>query len=64
MITHMRVVFRDADGEFIERFTKPTAEACASAADFMLLHGTDPDESGKQAAPGTIKFYPVTSGDA
>lgn len=51
--------FFDARGTVIETVEGPAEEVINKAARFMLLHGTDPDENGAAAAPGSIEFEPV-----
>lgn len=51
--------FRDARANIIDTVEGEAADVIAQIANFVLLHGTDPDENGKDAAPGTVSFVPV-----
>lgn len=44
--------------------TLPLAEALKAIEQFVILHGTDPDEDGKDAMPGSVTFEPATLPDA
>lgn len=51
--------FRDARANIIDTVEGEAAEVIARIAEFVLLHGTDPDENGADAAPGSVSFTPV-----
>ncbi len=55
----LKVTLHDAAEYLIEEFSGPADEAIRVAGQFMLFHGTDPDENGKDAMAGSIRFEPV-----
>ena len=55
----LKVSFFDANGYLIETFEAADDEAIKRIARFVELHGTDPDEDGKDAMPGSIRFEPL-----
>ena len=55
----LTATFLDRFGTAIETVQGDPAEVIAKAADFMRLHGTDPDENGADAAAGSIFFAPI-----
>jgi hypothetical protein len=56
--------FYDADGNIMDGAAGEPAKVIAAAVGFMILHGTDPDESGEGADLGRIKFYPADIEDS
>ena len=48
----LKVYFFDATGNLIETFEAACDEAMKRIARFVELHGTDPDEDGRDAMPG------------
>lgn len=58
-VTHLKISLLDRHGNPSETRVLPLAEAIAKAAEFMTLLGTDPDEDGRDAAPGSIEFEPA-----
>lgn len=59
-VTHLTVELFDRHANRISIKTLPVEEALASVQQFVLLHGTDPDEDGKDADRGSINFWPAT----
>ncbi len=59
-VTHLTVELIDKDGNQISRKVQPVDEAVDAIVNFVELHGTDPDEDGKDAARGSINFWPST----
>jgi len=57
----LRVTFRDMHGNLIETFEVPAAAALEKTSRFLLVHGTDPDEDGREAMPGTVAFTPCAA---
>lgn len=55
----LTATFLDRFGTAVETVEGEPADVIAQAAGFMLLHGTDPDENGADAAAGSIFFAPV-----
>lgn len=54
----LTATFLDRFGTAIDTVEGEADEVIAKAADFMRLHGTDPDENGEAAAAGSIFFAP------
>lgn len=48
----------DSQGELVEEGSLPVEEAADKAAEFVRLHGGDPDEDGEAAMAGAIEFEP------
>ena len=59
----IRYTFLDQGGELVECGVMKAEGAVELAAQFMLAHGSDPDEDGAAAAPGTIICEPVRQGE-
>lgn len=55
----LQIEFHDQDGFVIRTFKVGLADSIAEITKFVTLHGTDPDENGKGAAPGSITFRPI-----
>lgn len=55
----LTATFLDRFGTAIDTVEGEAADVIAQAADFMRLHGTDPDENGAAAAAGSIVFAPI-----
>lgn len=55
----LTVRFLDAGGVHVETYTGPAREAIQKAVVFLLLHGCDPEEGGRDAMSGTIEFDPA-----
>ncbi len=53
------VRFFDATDNLIEEFTEHVDDAIKRIANFVELHGTDPDENGAGAQAGRITFTPI-----
>lgn len=53
------VQFFDAKGRLIEKFVTDLGDATERIMRFVELHGTDPDEDGKDAMAGSIRFEPA-----
>jgi hypothetical protein len=49
----------DQHDVLVEEIVLPAKEAALRAAEFVYLQGSDPEEDGAGASPGTIRFYPV-----
>ncbi len=59
----LNVALYDASGQLVEkREALLPAEAAEFAGKFMELHGTDPDEDGAGAQPGSVRFRPAFGG--
>jgi hypothetical protein len=58
-ITHIRITLKDAHGNTVDGGIYPATEAAKRIADFVVLHGTDPDALGKHAQQGSVQFSPV-----
>ena len=63
VIRYLEVVLLDRHTNVIDRKMLPTEEAIAFAADYMRIHGTDPDCDGEGAMAGSIFFYPASDAD-
>jgi hypothetical protein len=48
----------DANGTVVEEGVFTPRQAQEKAAQFILLHGADPEESGRGAKPGSVEFEP------
>jgi hypothetical protein len=50
---------KDANGNVVETNVMPAEAAIAQITQFVLLHGTDPDEQGAGAQAGSVEFSPI-----
>jgi hypothetical protein len=64
MINALKFSLLDKNGNPSCTKTLPLAEALKAIEQFVILHGTDPDEDGKDAMPGSVTFEPATLPDA
>ena len=64
MINALKFSLLDKNGNPSCTKTLPLAEALRAIEQFVILHGTDPDEDGKDAMPGSVTFEPATLPDA
>ena len=58
-MTNIRLTLRDAHGNLVEQLVLAPATAAERARNFVLIHGSDPDEDGRDAATGSIRFEPT-----
>lgn len=55
----LRAVFYDTNNVKVDSIEGEAAEVAARASQFMILHGTDPDEKGAAASRGYVEFFPA-----
>jgi hypothetical protein len=56
---NIRMTLRDAHGNVVEEGVYTPEEARKAAAQFVFLHGSDPEENGRGAQAGSIRFEPT-----
>lgn len=59
-ISHLAFTFFDPFGAEIAGDILPVPDALRRIADFIEIHGTDPECEGQGAQSGSVLFYPTT----